>query len=565
MFNRSLPRAMLILLGFLQALAGRYWMEPDGVNYLDAARAYLRHDWHLALNGWWSPLYSWLLALSLLLVRPSPRLESTVLHLLNFLVFLAALLSFEVFLKEATRESSSPNHDTVGGFSTDLVYLLGYTLFAFSSLFLITLRLDTPDLCVASVVFLAFALVLRIRSNEASLVTYLLLGFVLAIGYFAKTAMFPLAFSFLVSAWLGVPPRPKHLLHVLAATVLFLGLSSPLIYFLSIRAAHPTFGEIGRMAYAVYVNGVPDPVAWQAGVPGTGHPLHPMTVSSTSPPVYVYTQPFEASYPPWYDSSYWFAGVTPHFELRGQIRALRLNLSSYYLEFSTRREFLVGFLALFLVSGAWFTALKGIFHQWPIWIPTLAAFSMYAFVHADTRFLGAFFALFWFAAFLGLREACKDVPTRFVSSIVGVIAFMVAITCLDGALGDAISLSRGPIHEQWEVAEALRHAGLSPGERVAIIGHSNTADYWAHLADLRIVAEVTQEGAPVFWQATPEGKARVMEEFRMAGAKAVVTLFSSAQSTTGWIRLGRSSYYVLLFESGGSMTPRPENKPTPVP
>ena len=55
-------RFVALVLASLQAWAYRFYIEPDGVKYLEIARAYLRRDWTNALNAYWSPLYSWLLA-----------------------------------------------------------------------------------------------------------------------------------------------------------------------------------------------------------------------------------------------------------------------------------------------------------------------------------------------------------------------------------------------------------------------------------------------------------------------------------------------------------------------
>src|SRR6185369_13250535 len=44
------------VLGALQAWDRRYAMNPDGISYLDVADAYLRGDWAVAVNGYWSPL-----------------------------------------------------------------------------------------------------------------------------------------------------------------------------------------------------------------------------------------------------------------------------------------------------------------------------------------------------------------------------------------------------------------------------------------------------------------------------------------------------------------------------
>jgi hypothetical protein len=77
--------------GLLQAWAERFSIEPDGVNYLDISYAYLRHDWHSAINAYWSPLYSWLLALVFGLTHTSLYWEATVLHAVNFGIFLSGV------------------------------------------------------------------------------------------------------------------------------------------------------------------------------------------------------------------------------------------------------------------------------------------------------------------------------------------------------------------------------------------------------------------------------------------------------------------------------------------
>src|SRR5438445_13795330 len=87
--------AIAILAGFLQTWAARFSVTPDGTCYLDIASAYLRGDWHNALNSYWSPFFSWLLALALWTFHPPPYWESTFMHLANFACLLLPLLTFE--------------------------------------------------------------------------------------------------------------------------------------------------------------------------------------------------------------------------------------------------------------------------------------------------------------------------------------------------------------------------------------------------------------------------------------------------------------------------------------
>jgi hypothetical protein len=53
--------AVILVLGLLQAWAGRHSMQSDGISYLDMGDAIVRGDWRMALNGYWSPLYPFLL------------------------------------------------------------------------------------------------------------------------------------------------------------------------------------------------------------------------------------------------------------------------------------------------------------------------------------------------------------------------------------------------------------------------------------------------------------------------------------------------------------------------
>jgi hypothetical protein len=547
MRERKFIRGFLVLFALLQAWATRFYIDPDGVNYLDAARAYLNHDWSLAFNGWWSPLYSWLLAATFAVVHSSPQTESTVLHLLNLIIFVASLFSFEFFMKIALDEKGETAGDERDGLSRRLLWLLGYASFAFSTLFLISVRLDTPDLCVACLTFLAAGLVLRIRSSTGNFGVFVALAAVLALAYFAKSVMFPLAFVFFFGAAWCRPFSAKRLISVFAAVILFLALTAPFVRLLSVRAGHMTFGEVGRIHYALYVDGVPDLVHWQTGGPGLGHPIHRMGMSTTNPPVYSYGQTFATTYPPWYDGSYWYAGVTPHFSWRGQLHALQPNLSFYYQMFSIRREFVVGFVALALLSASWGLVFAGILDEWVIWMPALVAFGLYALVYAESRYLGGFFTLLWMGIFLGLRRGCRDLPKRFASGIIVATSLMVGVTCVTSAIGDVAQIVRAKPNEQWEAAQALRGAGIFAGDRVGIIGHTTVADYWAHLAGLSISAEVTQEDAPAFWQAPAGERARILEEFRNAGARVLVTRMEPPSNESGWIRLGASPYYASFL------------------
>jgi hypothetical protein len=67
-----------------------YRLNPDGISYLEIAAKYSRGEWHNAVNGYWGPLYSWLLAL-LLYIGFKPLLGAKILSLtVGFLAILGA-------------------------------------------------------------------------------------------------------------------------------------------------------------------------------------------------------------------------------------------------------------------------------------------------------------------------------------------------------------------------------------------------------------------------------------------------------------------------------------------
>ena len=95
---------LAIALGAVHTWADRFSMNADGISYIDMGIAYWRGDWTMAINGYWSPLYAWLVGLALLLLAPTPYWEFPAVHLVNFVVYLCAFGCFHFFLTELLRD-----------------------------------------------------------------------------------------------------------------------------------------------------------------------------------------------------------------------------------------------------------------------------------------------------------------------------------------------------------------------------------------------------------------------------------------------------------------------------
>ena len=138
--------AFAIGIAFLYTWAGRYQMNPDGISYLDIADAYQNLDWNNAINAMWSPLYSWILAFVFFLFSPSPFWKFPLAHIVNFFIYLFALLSFDYFLRVLLERHWE--HERIP------LIILGYFLFLVGTVSFIGLALVTPDMLVAGFAFL---------------------------------------------------------------------------------------------------------------------------------------------------------------------------------------------------------------------------------------------------------------------------------------------------------------------------------------------------------------------------------------------------------------------------
>ena len=240
-----------IALGAADAWAARFTINPDGISYLDMGDAYWRGDWHMAINAYWSPLYSWILGFFLKVLKPSPYWEYPLAHLVNFLIYVAALACFEFFLRAFIRRHREPEKEAGEADEVTLPewawWALGYSLFIWTSLVLITLRLVTPDMCVAGFVYLATGLILQIRSRAATWRTYALLGVVLGFAYLAKAVMFPLAFVFLAVAMFSLGDLRKAAPRVALSVMVFLVIAAPFMIAISRAKGRPHSGTVEEL------------------------------------------------------------------------------------------------------------------------------------------------------------------------------------------------------------------------------------------------------------------------------------------------------------------------------
>jgi len=557
---RILCWCVALLLGFVQAWASRHGMNPDGISYLDVGDAYFRGTWHTAINGYWSPLYSWLLGLSMWLVRPPAYSEFVLVHILNFAVYLFGLACFDFFLSTFIAYQQRNHSLTRAGivFWEEAWLALGFTLFIWSSLRLITLQLVTPDMCVAGLVYLAAGILVRIRGGHTSSSTFAILGAVLGIGYLAKAPMFPLAFVFLGSSAVAVGKLNRTVTRVFIGLMTFAVVTGPYLLAVSNKKGGFTFGDSGKLNYAEYVSGVTRYVHWQGQPRGTGSPKHPTRKLLDYPPMYEFASPIGGTYPPWYDQSYWYEGVVARVDLKRQLEALGANATAYAgMLVSEQAGLLIGFLVLFFLTRRKFSLLKGLAKQSHLLIPSLAALAMFGLVHVESRYIASFVVLLWVALFSGIAIPDSRIFRKVMLCVFSAVIIVLGIQCAKGTARDLITIAQHPVDVQWQVAEGLHVLGIQPGDKVASIGYSFGA-YWARLARVSIVAEIPADiDSPgtilspvsdnIFWESSCDVQSRVVEKFAQTGVKAIIGEVHQHLPSKRWIRVGQSAYYTYMI------------------
>ena len=548
---RGVSWGIAICAGFLQTWAVRFSVTPDGTCYLDIASAYLRGDWHNALNSYWSPFFSWLLAPALGIFHPAPYWESTLLHLVNFAGLLAALRCFEFFFRsfvchvEEFRSSEDPEL-ALPKFAW---WLLGYGLFLSTTLSLLPATDTSPDIWVSAFTYIIAGLILRIRIRGGGWRLFALLGFTLALAYLTKTFYFPISFVFLPAAWMAAGNLRQTARQAALALVIFLAVAGPWIFALSRSRHRFTFGDVGRLAFAITMDQIQQPFFWQ-GENGSGVPKHPVRQLLARPGVFEFAGPIAGTYPPAFDEPYWMEGVRLRPNIHGQLVVLRQSLGTLFQIWQLQLEYAIVLLALYFAAAsraAWWKLFR---QQAYIWLPPLVACSSYALVLIEFRYVAPFVLLLWLAAMSTFLCMSSEIPRRFLFALILAAVCVTGLKVAKFAVSDLLAIRSSHGNEDWEVAQGLRNLGLQQGDSIA--GLSRVAEsQWARLAGLKIVAEIPLGDESVFWTSSSETKQSVLRLLAGTGAKMVVTKNPPpSASKEGWILLGNTSFYAYPLRVG---------------
>jgi hypothetical protein len=553
----------LIAIAAVRAWFTRYEvMGGDSLAYLDVARAAAEGHPGIAIHAYWSPGYPVLLSLFLRFFHPGVYWELPLVHLANLLIFIATLTCFQLFWAETQRWHEKYAEVSGSKIAGSPFWALGYAAFSIATLNVIRVGTASPDLLVSAFCCLAAWSALCFR-RAPSIHRSLLLGLVLALGYYAKAPFFPMGIIFLLCACSRRYVSRREVLLGAVAPVTFLLLCTPFIAAISLAKGRLTFGDSSRISQAVYINGVQFYEHWQGGPPGSGMPVHPTRKLNDYPEIYEFAAKNMGTYPAWFDPSYWYEGITPHLNWSRQAVVFVRDLAlEFQIIMESGAEVVYVLIVLALLANCHRLWIDGFRQLWFVWMPGAMALAMFALVHVESRFLGGWLILL----FAGAVCACSlpaDIGTRRAVQCIGAAALITAgLSLILQASREAVGIDHaaGRGSHDASIAVSLLNSGLHPGDQVALIGNGTEA-YWAHLARLQLIAEIpagisSRPGHPAmdFWESGSEQQQKALAILEKTGAKAVIA--GSQQSITAsvpsivpppWKKIDGTGAYVYFF------------------
>jgi hypothetical protein len=502
--------ALCLVWAAIIAFSHRHEMDPDGFTYLQMADRAAHGDLHALVNPLWSSGYPALLAILLAVIRPAPQNAFVVAHVLNYLLFVAATAAFVYFLQGWRR--LRPDYDW-------LVVPTGFVLFLKFSVEWLGLHNCTPDLGLAVVVLAAAGILCRAALDGRAWILMPVLGLTLGLGYYVKAPLFLLSL-FLLAVLFILPPSPRmSRFQVLVAVLTFAAVTTPLVLLQSQRSGHLTYSESGPLNYAWHVNGIHGVQRAEPLDPRV-HFVHPPRHLTDHPVTLEFATPVQATYPIWFDPAYWAEGVHPAFNLKQQLVAIAVTLTTY-LEMAMEIAPVIAAALVLLATGSGPFWPPGRRSLWILLWP-LAAIAMYALVHTERRYIAGFAIILFIAVLTAGFERSTIVSKGALIALMSIALLLPpAFRLVLASARSVASLLHPKPSGDVETAKALRADGLKDGDGIALVGPT-FEPYYAWIAHLRVVAQTPDQEE--VWRLSPTGFREWLRAVARSGAKAIVAV-----------------------------------------
>jgi hypothetical protein len=536
-----------LLTGAVLTYTTRFYLNGDGINYIEMGDSLRDGVWSGLVNTTESPGYAFMLGLGHILLGTTVLTELPLLKIVNLVCFVMAMAACDLFVTgvRADVEGLADTKETLLPFAA--ISALSYSFFLYLALGWVRVRLVAPDMLAFGFSIVAMWFMLRIRRNPDSYVDFWGLGVATGLCYLCKSFFF--LFSLFMFALAGslVGSVRKAVPRIVLAAVAMLLVAAPLLIGLSREVGRFSYGEVGNFGY---VN----------NLAGKGEPIHKPERLHTNPLVELYRSGPGKTYPSGFDLAYWTLGMKPAFDAGIHWKLLVANVKEM-LSFSA--TLLLGTLVWLLYQSrigrlAW----GGL---WPpslivvLTVLSIPGIAMYCIIHVEHRYLVGFFFFPLVAVSLIPRYKHNNGPARtraLVSTAVVTLLLLagVAETAIDQSVRGLSTVGNKMSHrdayaEFFSVSAFLERNGIKAGDEVALVGTEQLPPvYWGRVSGIRITGSIVNEHE--FLKCSAQDRKRALAALRGHRIKGVVAkgAYMSALVSEGWQLIpGTTDYYLSVL------------------
>ena len=541
-----------------------WYATIDSNSYLDIARFVSERNWAAAINPFWGLSYAWILGLFFSLLGRVPLRELLAIRLANVLMLLFTVMAFDYLLGGLLLFMRQRGDRRKPLLDERSICFAGYALLLWSCFCLNFPSRISPDMLVTAIFFVASSLLLRIAQHLQVFRNSVLFALTLVAGYYTKAVYVPLGLVFLC-CWTLLLLRARRLWPALPASLLVLAAGcAP--YYRAVARQTKGVPNAATLNYAWHVNDLWYFEHWHGEGENVGRPIHPTKQITHGLRAYSFAEPIHATYAPWYDPSYFYAGFRTSFIPANEARTLKETVPGTLRELGGKPVLWIEIVCLVVfVSGRKASSRRSsqaLMELWPMVVPSLAGCAIYLAVHMELRYIQPMVCCLMLALLSSPRKGDETADDRFpglptLTASQAMAALMLTVAVLSVAarvrhVVDYVSvtnpLKRNP---QWILAERLHTMDLPNGSRVAVIG-SGVDCLWAFLDDMRVVAEVPRDyGTPVrpgdadaFWTAPAAMQREVLAAFENVGADFVIAdPKTTVLPASDWFPIKDTGYY----------------------
>jgi hypothetical protein len=569
--------AALVTFGY--ALYDPYQIDGDAVAYMDIADLIRAHNWLGIINGYWNPLYPALLALGHTIVHPTRYTELHVYYMVNFGIFLLAMLAVVAFAdaliqlrdrREDTTESSNALPFLLDRYT---LRYLGIAILVISTQRELSMGKVRPDALLQA--FLLFTLAALLRHLATSHLRYAaFMGIALGLAYLTKSFAFLFTLlcvlALIVFRFFWQRHAPARIAAAgLLTLICFSIVAGPYIVALSKQKGRFDFGDSGNLNYAWFVSGTEKMHLQrdQTSLFGAAdvHLQHPEKQLLKSPPIFSYKQLPYGTYPDWFDTSFFNEHIKAHVNPHLQIVVISQCIVRVIRYICNHPEVWILF-TLLLFAGARlasdFRPSGNSFWLAPFLLG-IATLCIYGLVNVEDRYLSASFFLILLPIFAATRisPTVSSTTTRVAASSAVVLLALLTIGESARTVGELrrnLAFINYPTgwydRDIFSAAHALNALGVGPGDTIACIGTRACLydHYWARLAGVRILTEIYEPEPPLnpYFVSMPN-RDEAYNVVRREGAKVLVGYFDPGLMdgtnpvSAGWRELDGTHFYAL--------------------